>query len=136
MRRSLSLSLIFGKCAERKGSKAGACPHGNLVGTTFNDVFPASQLHWMIADKGDCIVVECTKDGLHVYDNPAGVLTNNPPFPTQMFLLNQYMGLSEKQPEHDLREGHSSFCLQQGHGRVGDCREICPLLPVLQGLRL
>ena len=44
--------------------------------------------HWIIADKDSCIVVESMKDGLHVYDNPVGVLTNNPPFPSQMFALN------------------------------------------------
>ena len=31
---------------------------------------------------------------LHIYDNPVGVLTNNPPFPQQMFQLNNYQGLS------------------------------------------
>ena len=29
-------------------------------------------------------------DGMHVYDNPVGVLTNNPPFPYQMAALNNY----------------------------------------------
>ena len=38
-------------------------------------------------------------DGLHVYDNPVGVMTNNPPFPSQMFALNNYPGISRKQPE-------------------------------------
>lgn len=57
----------------------------NLVGTQFSEQLPAAQLHWMIADEKECIVVECMADGLHIYDNPAGVLTNNPPFPQQMF---------------------------------------------------
>ena len=70
----------------------------NLVGTQFGEQLPAAQLHWIIADEKECIVVECMVDGLHVYDNPVGVLTNNPPFPQQMFLLNQYMHLSPKQP--------------------------------------
>ena len=43
--------------------------------------FPLSTLHWMIADQTGTIVVESMKDGLHVYDNPVGVMTNNPPFP-------------------------------------------------------
>ena len=74
----------------------------NLVGTQFSEQLPAAQLHWMIADEKECIVVECMADGLHIYDNPAGVLTNNPPFPQQMFLLNQYMHLSPKQPVNAL----------------------------------
>ena len=66
----------------------------NLVGTVFASHFPAAQLHWMIADKSENIVVESMADGLHIYDNPAGVLTNNPPFPMQMFALNNYAALS------------------------------------------
>ena len=66
----------------------------NLTGIPFSAQLPTAQLHWIIADKDGCIVVESMADGLHVYDNPAGVLTNNPPFPQQMFLMNQYMNLS------------------------------------------
>ena len=58
----------------------------NLVGTQFGEQLPAAQLHWIIADEKECIVVECMVDGLHVYDNPVGVLTKNTPFTHQMFL--------------------------------------------------
>ena len=44
-------------------------------------------------------MVESMADGLHVYDNPVGVLTNNPPFPMQLFALNDYAGVSAAQPE-------------------------------------
>ena len=40
----------------------------NLVGTVFASHFPAAQLHWMIADKSENIVVESMADGLHIYD--------------------------------------------------------------------
>lgn len=39
------------------------------------------------------------KDGIKVYNNPVGVLTNNPPFDKQLFNLNNYMSLSEKDPK-------------------------------------
>lgn len=68
----------------------------------FASHFPAAQLHWMIADKSENIVVESMADGLHIYDNPAGVLTNNPPFPMQMFALNNYAALSSRQPENNF----------------------------------
>lgn len=54
----------------------------------------------MIADKEQAVTVESTKDGLQVYDNRVGVLTNNPPFKEQMFQLNNYMGLSAKEPQN------------------------------------
>lgn len=78
-----------------------------LTGTAFSEQLPTAQLHWIIADKDSCIVVESMKDGLHVYDNSVGVLTNNPPFPSQMFALNNYAGVSRKQPESTLQEYYS-----------------------------
>ena len=84
----------------------------NLTGTPFSAALPAAQLHWLLADKDACVTIESTADGLHVYDNPAGVLTNNPPFPQQLFRLNDYRSLSPRQPENtfapalDLRFGN------------------------------
>lgn len=66
----------------------------NITKTQFNPQMPAGQLHWIIADKNDCIVVESVKEGINVYDDPVGVLTNNPPFDMQMFRLNDFRGLS------------------------------------------
>ena len=60
----------------------------NITNTPFNESLPAAQLHWIIADKSGCIVVESVKDGLKVYENPVGVLTNNPPFDMPLQNLN------------------------------------------------
>ena len=43
-----------------------------------------TRLHWMVADAETSIVVESTAAGLDVYDNPIGVMTNEPPFPRQL----------------------------------------------------
>ena len=91
----------------------------NLVGTTFNEYFPAAQLHWLIADKESAITVECMEDGLRVYDNPVGVMTNNPPFPTQMFLLNNYMGLSPRQPQNQFSDKLPLNTYSRGMGALG-----------------
>ena len=34
-------------------------------------------------------------DGMHVYDNPVGVLTNDPMFPWHLTNLCQYVGLKK-----------------------------------------
>lgn len=93
---------ILSQCASVEEAKK-MLEEMNLVGTVFAPQFPAAQLHWILADKYACITIECVREGLKVYDNPAGVLTNNPPFEQQMFLLNQYMHLSPKQPENHFR---------------------------------
>lgn len=46
----------------------------NLTNTQFNEMFPCANLHWIIADKENCVTVESMSDGLHIYDNPVGCL--------------------------------------------------------------
>lgn len=73
----------------------------NLVNINFSKQYQLSPLHWLIADKtGKAIVVESDKDGLHVYDNALGVLTNNPSFPHQLMNLNNYAAVSPQMPQN------------------------------------
>ena len=90
-----------------------------LLAEPFSPALPTAGLHWIIADKTGAVTVESTKDGLFVYDNPAGVLTNNPPFETQMFLLNQYMNLSPKQPENHFGAELPLSPYSRGMGALG-----------------
>ena len=74
----------------------------NIVHCNFSETLPATPLHWMISDKEASITLECTKDGMHVYDNPYGVLTNNPPFDFHLMNMNNYMSLHEGAAENTL----------------------------------
>ena len=109
---------ILSQCASVEEAKK-MLAEMNLVGTVFAPKFPAAQLHWILADKYACITIECVREGLKVYDNPAGVLTNNPPFEQQMFLLNQYMHLSPKQPENHFSEQLPLQTYSRGMGALG-----------------
>ena len=91
----------------------------NLTDAPFNEQLPASQLHWMIADRDAAIVVESCRDGMHVYDNPVGVLTNNPPFPTQMFCLNNYMSITPKPPAVGFSDKIQFDKYSRGMGALG-----------------
>ena len=91
----------------------------NIVNTSFSEQFPLAQLHWIISDEKESITVESMADGLHIYDNPVGVLTNNPPFPQQMFQLNNYMHLSPKQPENNFSSGLELNAYSRGMGALG-----------------
>ena len=59
----------------------------NLVNIPFSEELPLTPLHWMVSCKGESLVVESMADGLHVYENPVGVMTNTPPFPVQLWNL-------------------------------------------------
>ena len=91
----------------------------NLVGTPFSDAMPAASLHWIIADKSEAIVAESTATGLHIYDNPAGVLTNNPPFEMQMQNLSNYISLSPSQPENTFAPDVPLAAYSRGMGALG-----------------
>ena len=59
------------------------------------------------------------KDGLHIYDNPVGVMTNNPPFDKQLFRLNDYMALSPKQPSNNFSDKLDLGSYSRGMGALG-----------------
>ena len=91
----------------------------NLIGTPFSPQLPTAQLHWLIADESGSLTVECMTDGLHIYDNPVGVLTNNPPFDKQLFHLNDFMHLSPKQPENTFSKDLNLQTYSRGMGALG-----------------
>lgn len=66
----------------------------NLLDCSFSDELPLSPLHWIIADKQQAITVEATLSGLKTFDNPVGVLTNNPPFDFMMSYLARFRDVS------------------------------------------
>lgn len=77
--------------------------NANVANLNFSDKLQAAPLHWIIADKtGASVTVESTNKGLNVYDNPVGVLTNNPEFPRQLLNLSNYRNVSPSAPENTL----------------------------------
>lgn len=91
----------------------------NLTDTPFSNEFPLAQLHWIIADENEAITVESVKTGIFIYDNPVGVLTNNPTFCEQMFCLNNYMHLSSKSPQNNFSKKLNLTEYSRGMGALG-----------------
>ncbi len=91
----------------------------NLIDVNFSEEFPLSPLHWIIADRNQSITVESVDEGLKVYDNPVGVLTNNPTFDIQLFNLNNFMHLSRKPPEPTFSDQLSFDVYSRGMGGIG-----------------
>ena len=91
----------------------------NVTNLAFHESFPVSPLHWLIADEKETITVEAVEEGLFVYDNPVGVLTNNPPFDMQMFALNNYAGLSSRQPDNTFADKLKLNAYSRGMGAMG-----------------
>ena len=91
----------------------------NLVNIDFSDSLPLSPLHWIVADQNQSITIESTKEGLKVYDNPVGVLTNNPSFDYHMLNLNNYLHLSVKNPNNEFSRFLSLKAYSRGMGAIG-----------------
>ena len=91
----------------------------NLTDVSFCAELPPSPLHWMIADRERSVVVESTADGLHVYENPVGVLTNNPPFPFHLENLHQYLSLTKEEPKNRFSEKMELKPFSRGMGALG-----------------
>ncbi len=91
----------------------------NIANINFSDELPASPLHWIIADKDSSITVESVKDGLKVYDNPVGILTNNPTFDIHMFNLNNYMSMSIEPPKNNFSDKLNLTAYSRGMGALG-----------------
>lgn len=91
----------------------------NLVKVSFSEELPLTPLHWMIAYKEESLVVESEKDGLHIYENPVGVLTNNPEFPVQLWNINNYMKVSKEAPFHCFSEQLRLNEYSRGMGGIG-----------------
>lgn len=91
----------------------------NITNIPFSDKLPCAQLHWIIADREEAVTVESVKDGIKIFDNPAGVLTNNPPFEEQMFNLNNYMHLSASNPQNTFSDKLKMNMYSRGMGALG-----------------
>lgn len=91
----------------------------NLWNIPFNNQLPPAQLHWILADRSEAVTFEAVKEGLKLYKNPTGVLTNNPPFDKQLFALNNYMHLSNQSPKNQFAPGLNLESYSRGMGALG-----------------
>lgn len=109
---------ILGQCGTVEEAR-GLLGKINLTDTPFDSTLPPAGLHWIIAGKDGCLTVESVKTGLHVYDNPVGILTNNPSFELQMFQLNNYMHLSPEDPGNHFSDRLELHTYCRGMGALG-----------------
>ncbi len=109
---------LLGQCAtvaEAQARLAGL----NLADFPFSDALPPSPLHWILSDEARSLTIEATADGLQIYENPVGVLTNNPPFPMQMMHLANFMNLTRDVPENRFAAGLELQPYSRGMGAMG-----------------
>lgn len=91
----------------------------NILHENFSPELPLSPLHWIISDRERSITLESVKSGIIIYDNPVGVLTNNPTFDYHMLHLRSFMGLTRTDPANTFAPGLELKPCSRGMGALG-----------------
>lgn len=109
---------ILGQCANSQEAKE-KLQRINILDEAFSCGFPLTPLHWILADRDGCFVLEPIKEGLQIYDDSVGVLTNNPPFPFHMYHLQNFMHVTADQPVNRFSEELEMKPYSLGMGSIG-----------------
>lgn len=109
---------LLGNCANI-AEAASALSQINITNINFSNDLLLTPLHWLIADKTDALVVESTKDGLEIFKNPIGVLTNSPPFAYHLHNLNNYLNITAGTPQNRFSSKIELNAYSRGMGGIG-----------------
>ncbi len=112
------IPYILGRCSNVREAR-NSLEKINIVSLNFSPELPTTPLHWMISDGEQSLIVEPMRDGIKVYDDPYGVLTNNPTFDKQVFALNNYRNLTPKEPSNTFSEKAELDKYSRGMGAIG-----------------
>lgn len=112
------IAWILGKYASVAEAEA-SLGKIKIVDHAFSPQMPPAPLHWMLADRENCLVLEAVREGLKVYDDPFGVLTNNPPFEYHRMNMNNFMNLTAESPRNRFSDRLGLKPYAQGMGAIG-----------------
>lgn len=109
---------ILGQCETAAQAKE-LLGRVNPIGIPIAEELPLSPLHWHVADADGSFVAEPLEGGMRIYDNPVGVLTNNPTFEFHLTNLNRYMHLTPHAPENRFATQLNLNQFGEGMGGIG-----------------
>ena len=109
---------VLGRCANLQQARA-CLEKVNLIREPFSAQLPLSPLHWLVCSREGALVVEPRKEGLRLYENPVGVLTNEPPFPFHWANLNNYLNLTADVPDNRFSQNVELTRYSHGMGAMG-----------------
>ena len=109
------VAALLARCADTRQARA-FLQGAEVVSIPYKN-YPVPALHWLVADRYGCFVIEPAEGGLRLYDDPAGVLANEPPFPFQLHNLHAYRHLTAAEPACGF--GMPLKALYHGTGGVG-----------------
>ena len=112
------LPWVLGQCSDLKQARE-CLERINLIREPFSSDLPLAPLHWLVSDREGSLVAEPRTDGLRIYENPVGVLTNEPPFSFHWANLNNYLNLTAEIPENRFSPEIDLRGYSRGMGAMG-----------------
>lgn len=112
------ISWILGQCRNVEEARV-LLKRVQITDTAFRPELPPSPLHWMIADQKQSVVFEQTSRGGVLYDNPYGVMTNNPTFDYHLLHLQDYLGAAADEPVNRFAANVPVHYYSRGMGGIG-----------------
>lgn len=109
---------LLGQCASVSQARA-RLENAVICRDAFSPALSPSPLHFMLSDAVSALVVEPVAGGLRLYDNPAGVLTNSPPFPYHLSRLRDFAALSPDPPANTFAPSLDLPPESNGTGTLG-----------------
>lgn len=112
------IPFLLGTCATLSQAEAmlrDIC----LCDTAFSPALQNTPLHFMLCSREGARVIERTADGLKIYANPIGVMTNSPPFPYHLQRLADFMGLSCAPAQDRFGGDYPLHAYSRGMGAIG-----------------
>ncbi len=91
----------------------------NITSTPFNEKLPSAKLHWIISDKSKSITLELTDEGTEIFDNPIGVMANDPPFDFHITGLRRYLNLTPHEVTSRFSDSSQLKPITRGTGAIG-----------------
>lgn len=109
---------ILGDC-ENVSQATKKLSNLNLIDIAYSKQYPLSPLHWIITDRDNSVVVEPMAEGTKIFENPVGVLTNNPPFDFHLHNLTGYLNLTREEPTSRFAPNYELSPYSRGMGAIG-----------------
>ncbi len=109
---------LLGQCRNLEEAR-GLLPKINVTKDFFSSALPTTPLHWLIADATGALTLESVEDGVRVYENPFGVLTNAPDFPYHASHVSSYLYASSTPPQNRIAPRIPLSAYSRGMGGMG-----------------
>lgn len=91
-----------------------------LVGSYIDVIGGFAPLHYTVVDAhGGAVVIESTASGLKIFENPVGVITNNPTYDWHLTNLRNYIGLRSENREAITVGDLNLSAFGEGTGMLG-----------------